>query len=105
MPSREEYRAKFQEIMDRSRLKIDDLKAEAGTVEDDRRGDYDQKISHLEERIERIQAKLDELDEQDSGLWEKLKTELESILKSMGEGLEKVSASDETDAIRTRPKE
>jgi hypothetical protein len=105
MPSREEYRAKLQEIRDRWRLEIDSLRAEAEQLEGDDRDAHEQRIAKLQGRVVRVQAKLDQLNEQGEALWGKLKAEVEAILKSMGEGLEKVAAANETDAIRKKTKD
>ena len=105
MLSREEYRAKLQEVMDRWRLEVDDLKAKAKLIEKDKRKDHEQKIADLEGRIAKIEAKLAQLDEEGEGLWDKLAAEVEMILESMGEGLEKVDAGNETEAIKKHPEE
>lgn len=105
MPSKAEYRAKLQEVIQRWSAQVDDLRAEAEQLEAGDRGDHEQKIAKLQGRIEKVQAKLDELEAHGEVLWKRLKAEIEAILKSMGEGLEKVSAADETEAVRQRKPE
>ena len=105
MTSKEEYRVKLQEVMDRWRLEIDDLRGEAEKLDENSRGEHEQKIADLQDRITKIQSKLDQLNEQGEALWDKVKAEVEAILKSMGEGLEKVAAANETEAVKKAPKD
>ena len=105
MPNREEYRAKLQEVMDRWQSEIDALKAEAEKLGEGNRGGHEQKIEDLQDRIAKIEAKLDQLDEPGEPLWDKLKAEVDAILKSMGEGFEKVAAANETEAIKKQPED
>lgn len=103
MPGKEEYRVKLQQVLDRWQLEIDDLEAETEKLEEDDQAGHTQRIAELQGRMAKIQAKLDQLNEQGEGLWDKLKAEVEAILKTMGEGLEKASAANGTDAIAKGP--
>jgi hypothetical protein len=105
MPSKEYYRSKLEMILERWRAEIDRLKQEAAQVSDEARLEHEQRITQLETRCAAVDDRLKQLDRGDEGFWNILKGELEEILKSMGEGLERVSASSETEAVAPRPEE
>ena len=105
MPSKEYYRSKLETILERWRAEIDRLKQEAAQVSGEARLEYEQRITQLETRCAAVDDRLKQLNSGDEGFWDILKGELEEILKSMGEGLERVSASSETEAVVPKPEE
>jgi uncharacterized coiled-coil protein SlyX len=104
MPSRDYYRSKLETILERWRAEIDRLKQEAAEVSEEARLEYEQRITQLEARCAVAHDKLTQLSGGDEGFWDILKAELEEILKSMGDGLERVTASNETEAVVPKPK-
>lgn len=103
MPSKDYYRSKLEVILERWRAEINRLRQEAAEVSEEARPEYEQRITQLEARCAAVDDKLTQLSSGDEGFWETLKGELEEILRSMGEGLERVAASNETEAVVPKP--
>ena len=64
---------------------------------------HEQLIKEYQDRVSQIEGKVQQLAEskkdEDSSIWQKLKSEIDDILSTMGAGFENVAAKDETDAV------
>jgi uncharacterized coiled-coil DUF342 family protein len=87
MPDKDAYVQKLHAKLDGWNAEIDKLKAKADKAEAESRLEYQKEIENLQERRREAEEKLTELGQAGDGVWEDLKSGVQSAWDSMEEAV------------------
>jgi peptidoglycan hydrolase CwlO-like protein len=92
MKQREVYQHKLQTQLAEWSAAIDQLKVRANETEADVKADYDMQVGELQQQLDSVQGKLDELQQARDDVWESLKADVEAASNNLGESVNLTTA-------------